>query len=190
MRGKQISFDKFDLGVSSKEALHPVLAQRLLVAVNDQDATCKFLKLPLSRRDPESGQMEDPARQELFLLTREALATFMRLGMRDAAIQAILQRSSWNVPSLSSRPLGSSLLNFTNGFLQVSFGVLGHLGLATTMVHSSRGLLGRWDGGLLMRNRVVVTTVVEGGGQRQRRATGNGLVENVQQGRSLGSSVC
>lgn len=131
-----MSFDKLDFGIPSQETLHPVFAERLLVTVNNQDAAGKFFELSLCGGNSESIEMEDPARQQLLLLTREALTTFVSFGMRDSAIETVLQRGSWNVPSFSSRPLRSSLLNFTDSFLQVPFGVLGHLGVATRMAYS------------------------------------------------------
>lgn len=68
----------------------------------DQDAAGKFLKLSLSWRNPKGNEMENPARQQFLLLTREALSTFMGLGMGNTAIESVLQRCSRDVPSLSS----------------------------------------------------------------------------------------
>lgn len=78
-----------------------MLTQGLMIAMDNQDAAGKFLKLPLGWRNSESRKVEDPTGQQPFLLAGKTLPALVGLGMRDTAVQAVLKRGTGDMPSLS-----------------------------------------------------------------------------------------
>ena len=105
-----------------------MFTQRLRVAVDDKHPRGEFLELVLRRRHAQVGEVLDPARQQGLLLAGEALATFVRLSVGDAAVEPVLQRRARDMPSLGCGPLRRALVDFAHGLLEVVFGVLGHGG--------------------------------------------------------------